>query len=184
LDFKSSSLSALYDPQVQTRHHCPRWPVLKVPMFLIRQEVSNLVHVCLLAECKLRTHDITNPIHAATASIMKSLRRACRPGTNNCAISIEPEKMMRRIASKSCLLLKPNPNANPVAAKIIKCSRMWGVPVSGLRLGGTRDRITIVAARHQAAIRAILELCDASLNGEFASMLSNVTRSRTLIWRM
>jgi hypothetical protein len=45
---------------------------------------------------------MTNPIYAATASMMKSLRRACRPGTSNCAISMEPEKMMRKIASKSC----------------------------------------------------------------------------------
>jgi hypothetical protein len=49
--------------------------------------------------------------------MMKSVRRACRPGTNNCAISIEPEMMTRKIASTSCLrVVKPSPNVNPVAA--------------------------------------------------------------------
>jgi len=48
----------------------------------------------------------------------------------------------------------------------MKCSRMWGVPVSGLRLGGTSDRIIIVAVKDKAAIRAVLGPCDTALNGE------------------
>jgi hypothetical protein len=49
--------------------------------------------------------DVTKPMHAATASMTRSLRRACRPGTNNCAISMMPEAITRKTASKSCLRL-------------------------------------------------------------------------------
>jgi hypothetical protein len=45
----------------------------------------------------------------------------------------------------------------------------------GLRVGGTSDRITITAAKPQAAIRAALKPCDPLLMGEpVVGMLSDV----------
>jgi len=56
-------------------------------------------------ELKLRSDAIISPKHAAVASMMKSLTRACRPGTNSCAISMKPENARSKMASKSCLCL-------------------------------------------------------------------------------
>ena len=43
---------------------------------------------------------ITRPAHIANASTMKSLSRACRPGTDNCAISTAAAKIMSRTAAR------------------------------------------------------------------------------------
>ena len=56
-----------------------------------------------------------------------------------------------------------------------------GAPVSGLRVGGTSDRITIIATKLQAAIRAVLEPCDPLLMYEpVVGMMSDV-QSKPLI---
>jgi hypothetical protein len=52
-------------------------------------------------------------------------------------------------------VLIARPNAKPAAANIVKCLTLWGALVSGLRLGGTNDRITIPAVKSQAAIPAV-----------------------------
>jgi hypothetical protein len=56
----------------------------------------------------------------------------------------------------------------------MKCSMLCGALVSGLRAGGTSDRITIVAAKLQAAIRAALEPCDPVMGETVVGMLSDV----------
>jgi len=49
---------------------------------------------------RLTNDTVITPQHIASASTMKSLRRACRPGMNSCMISTEPEKITSRIASR------------------------------------------------------------------------------------
>ena len=72
-------------------------------------------------------------------------------------------------------MLIARPNAKPAAANIVKCLTLWGALVSGLRLGGTNDRIMIATVKTQAAIRASLETCDSALIGDSVTgMLSDV----------
>lgn len=91
---------------------------------------------------------------AAKLSIMKSLHRAWRPGTNSCAISTRPAKRTRQKPTSACRRCHPTPEAKPVAQKIAKCSSACGAPVSGRPLGGTSDKTTITVARTHVVTRA------------------------------
>src|SRR6516225_8773003 len=53
----------------------------------------------------------------------------------------------------------------------MRCSRLWGAPVLGLRAGGASDKTTIAAAKLQAASRAALKPCVAALMGASGGFL-------------
>ena len=86
----------------------------------------------------------TTPAQAPSASTMKSLKRACLPGTTSCESSKNAEndiarvQIASRVTNTKCCASKRN---------IAKYSKLWGAPVTGCRKGGAMVRTTIVTAK-------------------------------------
>jgi hypothetical protein len=94
------------------------------------------------------------PQQMANPSTIKSLKRACRPGTNSCAASTAPAKIRSSAGRSAFRYVYPSAKAMPAVQKIPKCSRSCGKGVSGRNLGGTTERMTMALARVQARRRA------------------------------